>query len=183
MTAPRKKTHKGRKRLGKEPFETLSFAISPSMMDAILLHGENGFGKKSTVARGLVEAGIAAGVLDELTGRGDGGEGDCGDDGVAAGDDAGESAASDADEGDGVPKARKPGPGPKRIGRERMVSVTTMLEPATVRRIEAAAEAAGLPRGDVLRRCAQAGFERVIVEGYRKVAPKPRRRGAKKAAE
>lgn len=141
------KSRKGRKRLGKEPFAHMAFAIPPTASDAIDTLANAGFGTRSSIARALVETGLESDALDSF---------------------AEDAPENEVDGAEGEPtKTRKPGPGRQRVGRDRMVNVSTMIEPAKLEQVMVAAEPAGLPRGDAMRRLLMAGYEKMLVEGYR----------------
>jgi hypothetical protein len=137
MTA---KSHRGRKRLGKQPYTRFTVSIAPSMLDAIDFLSEQGMGARATVLRAFIEAGSKATSIDELINQ----------------------AATERDD----PTTRNPGPGGKLIGRERLVKVSTMVEPKLFEAVGAAAEYASIPKGDLLRRLAEAGYQQVILRGY-----------------
>jgi hypothetical protein len=153
------KSHKGRKRLGKEPFAHVAFAIPPTVSDAIDTLTRSGYGTRSSIARTLVETGLDSGALETF---------------------GSQTSPPDA-EGDAEP-TRKPGPGRQRVGRDRMVNVSTMIEPAKLEQIMAVAEPTGLPRGDALRRLLTSGYERMLAEGYRNLPAYKRSLRKKKAA-
>lgn len=144
MTARARKPRKGRRRLGDEPFAHVAFGIPPTVSDAVDVLARAGLGSRSSIARTLVETAMEFGALEAFE----------------------EQAGPGGAEG-GQAKARKPGPGRRRIGRDRLVNVSTMLEPAKLEEITKAAEPAGLPRGDVLRRLLIAGYEQMLAEGYK----------------
>lgn len=206
MQICREYTRPGRRRLGREPYVRVTFSVPPALMDAVETLGRHGFGKKATVVRALVEAGLAVGGLETIQkaavrgGTANGvephsqgstaaGTEPRSHDGAA---NVAERPSRDADKetggnADGVepyssggssaanvvsamPSPRKPGPGRRREGREAMVLVSTLMEPAMLAGIERTAEQSNLPRGHVLRRLAEMGLEHILVTGYQTVA-------------
>lgn len=143
----------GRKSLGKGESVTFSFVMPPSMLDAVsLIVAQGPYGQKSTVLRAFVTAG-----LDQV------------DDLMAFA----RAPERTSDDGEGTP--RKPGPGPKRIGRERMVTATVILKGEVAASIVSAAQEAGIPKGNLVRQLAQLGFQQTILAGY-KTLPEVKKR-------
>lgn len=133
-------SHPGRKRLGKELLAHITLPLPPSVIEVVDVLAKSGFGTRSSIVRTLIQTGFEQGELDSLS----------------------QQVAIDSAE-------RKPGSGRKRIGRERMDKVSTLIEPAMLERIEQAAKSAGISRSDALRRLLVAGYEYMIVSGYQQL--------------
>lgn len=190
--------HPGRHRLGAEVLARASLSISPAMMDVVEALGARGRGKKATVMRTLIEAGVRSGALDRIaadaaraadgveSGHNGGVDGESGSatsvgtvGGSSDGPEMGKGTAAQAEP---VIKPRKPGPGRRREGREPMVLVNATLDPVLLGRIETVANEAGLPRSHVLRLLAEAGFAELVDAGYQKLDAESQAARTQKAA-